>query len=118
MQIPWEEWVNPSLTFSVTETVKNCPYMKNSHFAAIRLKDAIVDRIREKFEGERPLVDKDESDVVFHLHIEGDKVAWYVDFSGRGCISGDTVLPKPMQCFSEYLASSVIYRSEWRESPG
>jgi 23S rRNA (guanine2445-N2)-methyltransferase / 23S rRNA (guanine2069-N7)-methyltransferase len=38
VQIPWEEWVNPNLTFSVTETVKNCPYMNNSHFAAIRLK--------------------------------------------------------------------------------
>ena len=40
----WEDWVNPNITFW-SPTVKNCPYMKNSHFAAIRLKDAIVDRI-------------------------------------------------------------------------
>jgi 23S rRNA G2445 N2-methylase RlmL len=85
-QIPWEDWVNPNITFSVTETVKNCPYMKNSHFAAIRLKDAIVDRIRSKFDGERPLVDTENSDVVFHLHIDGDKV-------GGGIGS-----PKPMLC--------------------
>ncbi|MDD3057383.1 MAG: bifunctional 23S rRNA (guanine(2069)-N(7))-methyltransferase RlmK/23S rRNA (guanine(2445)-N(2))-methyltransferase RlmL [Sphaerochaeta sp.] len=116
VQIPWEDWVNPNLTFSVTETVKNCPYMKNSHFAAIRLKDAIVDRIREKFEGERPLVDKDESDVVFHVHIEGEKVAWYVDFSGRGLHKRGYRVAQTDAVLSEYLASSVIYRSEWRKA--
>ncbi len=115
-QIPWEEWVNPEITFSVTETVKNCPYMKNSHFAAIRLKDAIVDRIREKFDGERPLVDTENSDVVFHLHIDGDKVAWYVDFSGRGLHRRGYRVAQTDAVLSEYLTCSVIYRSEWRKS--
>ncbi|ADY12625.1 bifunctional 23S rRNA (guanine(2069)-N(7))-methyltransferase RlmK/23S rRNA (guanine(2445)-N(2))-methyltransferase RlmL [Sphaerochaeta globosa] len=114
-QIPWEDWVNPDITFSVTETVKNCPYMKNSHFAAIRLKDAIVDRIREKFEGERPLVDTENSDVVFHLHIDGDKVAWYVDFSGRGLHRRGYRVAQTDAVLSEYLTCSVIYRSEWRK---
>ena len=115
-QIPWEDWVNPNITFSVTETVKNCPYMKNSHFAAIRLKDAIVDRIREKFDGERPLVDTENSDVVFHLHIDGDKVAWYVDFSGRGLHRRGYRVAQTDAVLSEYLTCSVIYRSEWRKS--
>lgn len=115
-QIPWEDWVNPNITFSVTETVKNCPYMKNSHFAAIRLKDAIVDRIRSKFDGERPLVDTENSDVVFHLHIDGDKVAWYVDFSGRGLHRRGYRVAQTDAVLSEYLTCSVIYRSEWRKT--
>lgn len=115
-QIPWEDWVNPNITFSVTETVKNCPYMRNSHFAAIRLKDAIVDRIREKFDGERPLVDTENSDVVFHLHIDADKVAWYVDFSGRGLHRRGYRVAQTDAVLSEYLTCSVIYRSEWRKS--
>lgn len=116
VQIPWENWVNPNLTFSVTETVKNCSYLRNSHFGAIRLKDAIVDRIKEKFEGERPVVDKDESDVVFHLHVDGDKVSWYVDFSGRGMHKRGYRVAQTDAVLSEYLASSVIYRSDWRKA--
>ncbi len=116
VQIPWEEWVNPNLTFSVTETTKNCRYLNNSHFAAIRVKDAIVDRIREKFEGERPLVDKDDSDVVFHVHIDGDQVAWYVDFSGRGLHKRGYREAQTDAILSEYLAASVLYRSQWKKT--
>jgi 23S rRNA (guanine2445-N2)-methyltransferase / 23S rRNA (guanine2069-N7)-methyltransferase len=116
LQIPWEEWVNPNITFSVTETVKNVSYLRNSHFAAIKLKDAIVDRIRENFEGERPQVDKEDSDVVFHVHIDGEAVAWYVDFSGRGLYRRGYRAAQTDAVLSEYLACSVIYRSEWRKT--
>jgi 23S rRNA (guanine2445-N2)-methyltransferase / 23S rRNA (guanine2069-N7)-methyltransferase len=116
IQIPWEEWLNPEMTFSVTETAKNCPYLKNSHFAAIRLKDAIVDRIKEKFEGARPLVDKEDSDVVFHIHIEGENVAWYVDFSGRGLHRRGYRVAQTDAVLSEYLSCSVLYRSEWKKT--
>ena len=116
VQIPWEDWLTPESTFSVTETAKNCPYLKNSHFAAIRLKDAIVDRIKEKFDGERPIVDKEDSDVVFHVHIEGDKVAWYVDFSGRGLHKRGYRVAQTDAVLSEYLSCSVLFRSEWRKT--
>lgn len=116
LQIPWEDWINPELTFSVTETTKNCRYLKNSHFATIRIKDAIVDRIREKFDGERPMVDKEESDVVFHVHIDGDSVAWYVDFSGRGLYKRGYRAAQTDAVLGEYLAASVLYRSEWRKA--
>lgn len=116
VMIPWEEWVNPDVTFSITETVKDCPYLRNSHFGAIRLKDAIVDRIREKFDDRRPMVDKDNSDVVFHLHIEGDQVSWYVDFSGRGLHKRGYRSDQTDVILSEFLAASVLYRSEWRRT--
>ncbi|WP_428517428.1 bifunctional 23S rRNA (guanine(2069)-N(7))-methyltransferase RlmK/23S rRNA (guanine(2445)-N(2))-methyltransferase RlmL [Sphaerochaeta sp.] len=116
LQIPWEDWITPEQTFLVTETTKNCRYLKNSHFATIRVKDAIVDRIREKFDGERPMVDKEESDVVFHVHIDGDAVAWYVDFSGRGLYKRGYRAAQTDAVLSEYLAASVLYRSEWRKA--
>ncbi|WP_233065954.1 class I SAM-dependent RNA methyltransferase, partial [Sphaerochaeta sp. S2] len=116
LQIPWEDWITPEQTFLVTETTKNCRYLKNSHFATIRVKDAIVDRIREKFDGERPMVDKEESDVVFHVHIDGDAVAWYVDFSGRGLYKRGYRAAQTDAVLGEYLAASVLYRSEWRKA--
>jgi 23S rRNA (guanine2445-N2)-methyltransferase / 23S rRNA (guanine2069-N7)-methyltransferase len=114
--IPWEDWITPEQTFSVTETVKNCPYLKNSHFGAIRLKDAIVDRIKEKFDGQRPQVDKHDSDITFHLHVDGDHVFWYVDFSGKGLYKRGYRKDQTDAVLSEYLAASVLFRSEWKKT--
>ncbi|WP_320128135.1 bifunctional 23S rRNA (guanine(2069)-N(7))-methyltransferase RlmK/23S rRNA (guanine(2445)-N(2))-methyltransferase RlmL [uncultured Sphaerochaeta sp.] len=116
VMIPWEKWVTPEQTFSVSETVKNCSYLKNSHFGAIRLKDAIVDRIREKFDDQRPMVDKENSDVTFHLHIDGDHVSWYVDFSGKGLYKRGYRAEQTEAVLSEYLSASVLFRSDWRKA--
>ena len=80
LSLPWENWVNPDKTFAITETVTDCRWIRNSHFASLRFKDAIVERIRGKFNGERPNVDRDNPDIVFHLHVNRNLVSWYVDF--------------------------------------
>lgn len=110
--LPWEEWVNPDVSFSITHTVKNCPYLRNSKFGAIRLKDAIVDRCRAHFDGARPEVDTEESDIIFHLHIEEDRVSWFVDFSGRALHRRGYRDEQTEAVMSEYVASALIYRSE------
>ena len=93
--------------------MKNCPYLRNSKFGAIRLKDAIVDRCREHFDGERPEVDTEESDIVFHLHIDEDHVSWFVDFSGRALHKRGYRDDQTEAVMSEYVACALIYRSEW-----
>lgn len=114
--IPWEDWVNPSLTFSVTETVKHTEWLHNSHFAAIRLKDAIVDRIRSKFNQERPVVDTENPDVTFHIHLDDGHLYWYVDFSGRALYKRGYRRGETEAVLAEYLASAVLYRSDWRRA--
>ncbi len=114
MQIPWEDWLTPETTFSISQTVKNCMWLKNAHFAAIRLKDAIVDRIKEKYEGERPNVEKDDPDVSFHLHVRGDSVIYFVDFSGRKLHKRGYRLSYVEAAMRETLAATVIKRSEYR----
>ncbi len=83
LALPWEDFISPDKTFQVSITTVRCKWLKNSQFGALRLKDAIVDRIREKFDDERPSVDTENSDIIFHLHINNDQVKWYVDFSGK-----------------------------------
>jgi 23S rRNA (guanine2445-N2)-methyltransferase / 23S rRNA (guanine2069-N7)-methyltransferase len=114
MEIPWEDWINPQTTFAITQTVKNCKWLKNAHFAAIRLKDAIVDRIKEKFDGERPNVEKDDPDVTFHIHVRGDSVLYFVDFSGRKLHKRGYRLAFIDASLRETLAATVIKRSEFR----
>lgn len=116
MQIPWETWLDPSKTFTVTVTSMHCPWLKKTTFGAIRLKDAIVDRMKEHFEGERPSVEFENPDVTFHVHLERDEVTWYLDFSGkslhkRGYREGDTGA-----VLKEHLAAAVLMRSDWYKS--
>lgn len=114
MEIPWENWVTPEKTFSITQTVKHCKWLKNGHFAAIRLKDAIVDRIKNNFDGERPNVEKDNPDVSFHIHIRNDNVIYFVDFSGRKLHKRGYRLAFIDASMRETLAATVIKRSEFR----
>ncbi len=116
VRIPWEDWVNPQLSFSVTETVKHTDWLNNSHFAAIRLKDAIVDRIRSVYDGERPQVDVENPDVTFHLHLDDGHICWYVDFSGKALYKRGYRTDVTDAVLSEYLAAAVIWRSDWRKA--
>jgi 23S rRNA G2445 N2-methylase RlmL len=69
--LPWEQWLSPEKTFAITETVKHVDWLRNSHFAAIRLKDAIVDVSGPSSRPTAP-VDTDNPDVVFHVHMDGE----------------------------------------------
>ncbi|MFA6688166.1 MAG: bifunctional 23S rRNA (guanine(2069)-N(7))-methyltransferase RlmK/23S rRNA (guanine(2445)-N(2))-methyltransferase RlmL [Sphaerochaetaceae bacterium] len=116
IQIPWEDWITPERTFAVTETVSDCKWLKNSHFAALRVKDAIVDRIKERFDGVRPNVDRDKPDITFHVHVDGDRVVWYVDFSGKSLHKRGYRKQQTDAVLAEYLAAALLYRSDWRKS--
>lgn len=111
--IPWEEYIDPSKTFQITQTVQACNWIKNSHFASLRVKDAIVDRIREHFNEERPNVDTENPDITFHLHIKSEKVIIYIDFSGEGLFKRGYRTDSTDAILKEHLASAVLYRSDW-----
>ena len=51
LSLPWEEWITPEKTLKVTCTTQSCPWINNSHYAALRVKDGICDRMKEKFDG-------------------------------------------------------------------
>ena len=113
MSLPWENWVNPDKTFAITETVSDCRWIRNSHFASLRLKDAIVERIRAKFNGIRPDVDRDNPDIVFHLHVNRNIVKWYVDFAGRDLSHRGYRTAQTQAVMGEFMAASLLYRSDW-----
>ncbi|MDP7463037.1 MAG: THUMP domain-containing protein, partial [SAR324 cluster bacterium] len=52
---PWEEHFTVDQTFAVHSTALRSP-ISNTHYAALRVKDAVVDRFRD-FVGRRPNVD-------------------------------------------------------------
>ncbi|NLA93555.1 MAG: bifunctional 23S rRNA (guanine(2069)-N(7))-methyltransferase RlmK/23S rRNA (guanine(2445)-N(2))-methyltransferase RlmL, partial [Spirochaetales bacterium] len=118
MKIPWEKSVEPTKTFPVTVTTYSCPWLKNTTFGAMRLKDAIVDRIRGYYDGERPSVEFDNPDITFHVHFERDEVKWYLDISGRSLHQRGYRRGGSRVTLKENLAAAVLMRSEWYKEQG
>lgn len=110
-QIHWEDFLNPEQTLAISANVTQSN-INHSKFAALRLKDAIVDYFRER-EGKRPSIDRRNADLWLNVHIEKNVAIISVDTSGgslhRRGYRVETI-PAPM---SETLAASIIRYSEW-----
>src|ERR1035437_6743845 len=113
---PWENIMPDPGYFSVTSNVLN-PTINNTMFANLRVKDAIVDRLREK-RGTRPSTGSELISAVIHLFWKNELAEVFVDTSGDSLARhGYRKIPgrAPML---EALASATIYATRWdRVSP-
>ena len=108
----WEDLLNPEGTFVIDATV-NSDGFSHSHFAALKLKDAIVDRFRG-ITGKRPSIDKVRPDLRLNLHISGTKVTLSVDASGEQ-LSRRGYRPRTAKApLNEVLAAGLLALSGWR----
>ena len=114
--LPWEDWIAPETTMKVTCTTQSCRWINNSHYAALKVKDGICDRIKEKFDGVRPDVDVDSPDITVHVHIHDRTVVWYADFSGEGLHQRGYREDQTEAVLKEHLAAALISRSEWKRT--
>jgi 23S rRNA G2445 N2-methylase RlmL len=111
-RINWEDYISAESYFCVTSSVNN-PTIKDSRFANLKCKDAIVDRMNEKL-GRRPDSGPDRDRVVVHLYWRGEKADIFFDTSGEPLSRrGYKRIPlkAPMQ---ETLAAAVIMATGWQ----
>ena len=78
--IAWECILRAGATIAVTARGTN-DELRNSHFAALRVKDALCDRMLE-VEGRRPNVDTDDPDARISLTLRGNRASIQLDLSG------------------------------------
>ena len=111
LQIAWEEHISADGYLCVTSSVDN-PSIRDSRYANVKCKDAIVDRIKEKY-GQRPDSGPDQDRSVVNLYWKDDRCSLYFDTSGEPLSRrGYRKIPltAPMQ---ETLAAAVILASGW-----
>lgn len=112
----WENVLPDPGYFSVTSNVLN-PTINNNMFANLRVKDAIVDRLRDK-RGTRPSTGSELTGAVIHLFWKNEEAEVFIDTSGDSLARhGYRKIPgrAPML---EALASATIYATRWdRVSP-
>ena len=109
--IEWTDFLTPDSTFAVFATVSGSN-INHSKFAALRLKDAIVDQFRDAT-GKRPSIDTRKPDVWLNLRIKNDQAVISLDTSGgslhrRGYRTAS--VEAPMQ---ETVAAAAIRFSGW-----
>ncbi len=113
---PWEKVLPDNGYFSVTSNVIN-PTINNNMFANLRVKDAIVDQLREKT-GTRPSTGAELTGAVIHLFWKNESAEVFIDTSGDSLARhGYRKIPgrAPML---EALAASTILATRWdRKSP-
>lgn len=78
--IAWERILRAGATIAVTARGTN-EELRNSHFAALRVKDALCDRMLE-VEGRRPNVDTDDPNARISLTLRGNRASIQLDLSG------------------------------------
>ncbi|MEW6586301.1 MAG: class I SAM-dependent RNA methyltransferase [Nitrospirota bacterium] len=110
-EIEWEKYIAPDGYVCVTSNVDN-PSIRDSRYANVKCKDAIVDRIREK-RGRRPDSGPSRDRAVVNLYWKDDRCSVYFDTSGEPLSRrGYRKIPMtaPMQ---ESLAAAVIMATGW-----
>ena len=110
-EFEWEDLFTLNQTFLVS-AVTNSKHIDHSYYAALKFKDGIADRFREKFQI-RPSVDKDKPDYKINLHITDRDCTISLDSSAeslhkRGYKERNVLAP-----LSEALAAGLILLSDW-----
>jgi putative N6-adenine-specific DNA methylase len=79
--VAWEETFAQGRTFAVDSAGRGSGFA-SSAFAALTVKDAIVDRLRARW-GTRPDVARANPDLLVHLHLAGERADIALDSSGE-----------------------------------
>lgn len=114
--IEWEELIDFAGYFSVTSNVDN-EHITTPLFANLKVKDAIVDRIKDK-KGIRPNSGSDANKAVIHLYWKDNKADVFIDTSGETLAKhGYRKIPGKAPML-EALAASTIMATGWdKKSP-
>ncbi len=111
--VDWSEHLGPDDTLAVDFSGTN-QRIRDTRFGAVRVKDAIVDQLRERT-GTRPSVDPRAPDVRVNVHLAGGRVTISIDLSGqslhrRGYRADKVQVEAPLK---ENLAAGVLQYAAW-----
>lgn len=109
--IAWEKWLPSRGYFSVTSHVMH-PSIRSSMYANLRVKDAIVDRLRAKT-GHRPDSGAELRGAVVYLYWRDDRAELFLDTSGP-TLSKHGYRHRPGKApMNESLAAAIVKATNW-----
>lgn len=109
--VDWQDHLEPAGSLAV-EFSGNGSGIDNTHFGALKVKDAIVDRLRTAG-GERPSIDKLNPDLRVHLRLDRGEAVLSLDLSGHSLHQRGYRLQQGAAPLKENLAAAVLIRAGW-----
>ena len=110
--LAWEDWFTPQQTLRVDVTAHRSP-LKSLNFATLKIKDAIVDRLRD-VTGDRPSIDTAFPDVRVQAHLTATQITIYLDTSGEALFKRGWRDEKGDAPLKENLAAGILSITGWQ----
>jgi 23S rRNA (guanine2445-N2)-methyltransferase / 23S rRNA (guanine2069-N7)-methyltransferase len=112
--VDWSAHIDPARSIACEFTGTH-PTITHSHFGALRLKDAVCDRLRDDT-GARPDVELSRPAVRLHAHANGTQVTLSLDLAGDGLHRRGYRTEAGEAPLRENLAAGVLLRARWQEA--
>lgn len=111
LDVDWQDHMVPDGTLAV-EFSGHGSGIDNTHFGALKVKDAIVDKLRTP-SGERPSIDKISPDMRIHLRLDRGEAILSLDLSGSSLHQRGYRLQQGAAPLKENLAAAILIRAGW-----
>ncbi|MEB0040813.1 MULTISPECIES: bifunctional 23S rRNA (guanine(2069)-N(7))-methyltransferase RlmK/23S rRNA (guanine(2445)-N(2))-methyltransferase RlmL [unclassified Pseudomonas] len=111
LDVEWEDHLDAEGSLAV-EFSGNGSGIDNTHFGALKVKDAIVDKLRTP-SGLRPSVDKLNPDLRVHLRLDRGEAILSLDLSGHSLHQRGYRLQQGAAPLKENLAAAILVRAGW-----
>jgi len=114
--IDWLEHMEPTNSLAISFTGSSRA-INNTHFGALKVKDAIVDQFRDKT-GVRPVIERDTPDIRVHAHLYRGRLSVSLDLSGSSMHRRGYRLFAGTAPLKENLAAALLLRAGWPKMKG
>jgi len=111
LNVDWHDHLLPNGSLAVEFSGQGSG-IDNTHFGALKVKDAIVDKLRAA-NGDRPSVDKLNPDMRVHLRLDRGEAVLSLDLSGHSLHQRGYRLQQGAAPLKENLAAAVLIRAGW-----
>ncbi len=110
-ELRWEEHLSPNGSLLV-DFIGTSDAIRNTQFGALKVKDAIVDSLRD-FSGERPSVAKRDPDLRVNVRLARNKAIVSIDLSGDSLHRRGYRVKQGSAPMKENLAAGILIRAGW-----
>ena len=112
IEVDWSEHFSEDNTLAI-DCFSSHSTVTNSHFAALRVKDAIVDQFIQKC-NQRPSIDRENPDIRLNVYLSDKQCLLYLDLSGNALHKRGYRQAAGSAPLRETLAASMLYRAKWK----
>ncbi|MDO4643552.1 MAG: bifunctional 23S rRNA (guanine(2069)-N(7))-methyltransferase RlmK/23S rRNA (guanine(2445)-N(2))-methyltransferase RlmL [Cardiobacteriaceae bacterium] len=109
--VAWDDHLDANSTFAVNFNGIG-QGIRNTQFGALKIKDAIVDCLRDTLH-RRPDVDAKNPDISIDAHLRKGRLTLALDLSGGALHQRGYRLAQGAAPLKEHLAATLLYRSGW-----